>query len=352
MVNFRIGRPENSSVYSLYLDQEEIWLDPPYQRLGGIWNVEKKQLLIDSLLNDFDIPKLYFHDFYPAESHAGRDFRYAIIDGKQRLNAIWSFIDGEFPLANDIELLNSPEVDVRGLTYAELGEQHPRLKAAFDARNLPVVAVMTQDTELIEEMFSRLNEAVPLNAAEKRNAFGGPIPEMIRKISAHKFLKDAVPFPNSRYRHYDLICKFLLLQDEVTVTDLKKEYLDGFVKEFRDRTKKEAQELRSEVEETFETMRGVFVSNDDLLSRIAMFILFYLLYAELTPVSWSSQVPRKLLVEFEATRQENRKIAADDVAKASYDLLEFDRFSQSPNDKFALEFRLKVLLEWLEPRMT
>lgn len=351
MVNFRIGRPENSSVYSLYLDRDEIWLDPPYQRLGGIWNVEKKQLLIDSLLNDFDIPKLYFHDFYPAESHAGRDFRYAIIDGKQRLNAIWSFIDGDFPLGDDIELLNSPDIEVKGLTYAELGEQHPRLKAAFDARNLPVVAVMTQDTELIEEMFSRLNEAVPLNAAEKRNAFGGPIPEMIRRISNHKFLTDVVPFPNSRYRHFDLICKFLLLQDEVAVTDLKKEYLDGFVKKFRDRSASEAQELRDQVENTFEKMRGVFVSNDELLGRIAMFILFYLLYAELTPVSWSSQVPRKLLIEFEETRQNNRRIAADDVSKASYELLEFDRLAQSPNDKVALEYRLDVLLRWLRPRM-
>jgi len=352
VVNFRIGRPENSSVYSLYLDRDEIWLDPPYQRLGGIWSVEKKQLLIDSLLNDFDIPKLYFHDFYPAESHQGREFRYAIIDGKQRLNAIWSFIDGEFALGDDVVLLNQPDIDVKGLTYAELGEQHPRLKAAFDARNLPVVTVMTQDTELIEEMFSRLNEAVPLNAAEKRNAFGGPIPDMIRKISDHKFLTDAVPFSNSRYRHFDLICKFLLLQDEVAVTDLKKEYLDGFVKGFRNRKTSEAQALRNEVENTFETMRGVFLSSDDLLSRIAMFILFYLLYAELTPVSWSSQVPRKLLVEFEATRQKNRKIAADDVAKASYELLEFDRLSQSPNDKVALEYRLDVLLRWLKPRMT
>lgn len=351
MVNFRIGRPENSSVYSLYLDREEIWLDPPYQRLGGIWTRETKQLLIDSLLNDFDIPKLYFHDFYPAESHQGRDFRYAIIDGKQRLNAIWGFIDGEFALSENVELLNQPDIDVSGLTYSELGELHPRLKAAFDARNLPIVTVMTQDTELIEEMFSRLNEAVPLNAAEKRNAYGGPMPEVIRHLSQHAFLENAVPFPNSRYRHYDLVCKFLLLEDKCEVTDLKKEYLDEFVKEFRERDNKEARQLKKRVKDTFDRMNGVFIAKDELLSRIGMFVLFYLLYADLTDVKWASQVPRSLLEDFEEAREENREIAADDVSVARYELLEFDRLAQSPNDKVALEYRLKVLLDWLEPRM-
>jgi hypothetical protein len=350
VASFRIAAPQNSSIYGLYLQKDEIWLEPPYQRMGEVWNVGKKQLLIDSLLNEFDIPKLYFHDFYPAESVTGHDYRYAIIDGKQRLNAVWGFIEGEFALGA-IELLNQPNVDIKGMTYGELGETHPRIKAQFDATLLPVVTVITQDTELIEEMFSRLNEAVPLNAAEQRNAFGGPIPPVVREVSKHPFMEEIVPFSNNRYRHFDLVCKFLLLEEADGLTDLKKEYLDEFVKNFRDRDAGEAKYLQGEVEETFDVMREVFVKKDELLQTIGMFTLHYLIYGGLSGEPWARDVPRRLLKEFEDARLENRVIAQDGVGKASYDLLEFDRFAQSPNDRVALEFRLGVLLEWLAPRM-
>ena len=63
------------------------------------------------------------------------------------------------------------------MTYSDLGFKYPLLKARFDATSLSVISVRTEDIELIEDMFSRLNEAVPLNAPEKRNAFGGPLPK-------------------------------------------------------------------------------------------------------------------------------------------------------------------------------
>ena len=45
-----------------YLDSKKIDLDPPYQRETGVWSKEKQQLFIDSLINKFDVPKIYFHD--------------------------------------------------------------------------------------------------------------------------------------------------------------------------------------------------------------------------------------------------------------------------------------------------
>jgi hypothetical protein len=49
---------------SWWSDQrDEIDFDPPYQRRGGIWTRRDKAFLIDSILNGFDIPKLYVADF-------------------------------------------------------------------------------------------------------------------------------------------------------------------------------------------------------------------------------------------------------------------------------------------------
>jgi hypothetical protein len=349
--NFRVARLEESSVFNLYLQREEIWLDPPYQRAADIWPLEKKQLLIDSLLNGFDIPKFYFHDFFPGASPEDENHRFAIIDGKQRLSTIWSYIDGQFALGDSIELLNTPEVDVRGLTYSELELQHPRLKAAFDSRHLSVVTIQAQDPELIEEMFSRLNEAVPLSAAEKRNALRGPIPPAIRSLSVHPFFTRSVPFNNSRYRHFDAACKFLYLVEQGEVVDLKKVYLDDFVIRFRDGgLTAEASDLRASVEGILDRMTSVFTQHDPLLQQIGMMTLYFILYAGLEEASWGPDVSRSELAAFEQARLVNRRTAEADVREASYTLLEFDRYAQSPNDGVALDFRSRVLTTWLSER--
>jgi len=87
------------TVSALYVKQKVIETDPPYQRESGIWSVEKKQLFIDSIMNGFDVPKLYFHDIRSE----GEPVSFNVIDGKQRLGAIWEFLDKSkgFSLADD-----------------------------------------------------------------------------------------------------------------------------------------------------------------------------------------------------------------------------------------------------------
>jgi hypothetical protein len=73
-------------------------------------------------------------------------------------------------------------------------------------------------------------EAVPLSAAEKRNALPGPLPAEIRTVAKRDFFLKNLPFTNSRYRHFDLAAKFLLTEEVEKITDTKKVYLDAFVR--------------------------------------------------------------------------------------------------------------------------
>lgn len=350
-MSYRIARKEDATVYNLFLEKDELWLDPPYQRAADIWPLWKKQLLIDSILNGFDIPKFYFHDLYPEISGTGNVYRYAIIDGKQRLDAIWGFIENQFALSEDIELVNQPEVDIRGLTYSELAEEHPRLKAKFDSRSLAVVTIQAKDTELIEEMFSRLNEAVPLSAAEKRNALRGPLPPIIRSIAEHRFFTKNLPFSNSRYRHYDLACKFLLIEHEGKIIDLKKGYLDDFVVHFRDHgLGDDAERVEKGVKTVLNRLAKQFVADDELLRQVGTVTLYFVLYADLENDGWSKDVSRTQLQKFNTARARNRSLAEGETAKANYELLEFDRLAQSPNDAVALGYRFRVLRDWLSRR--
>jgi hypothetical protein len=163
----------------------------------------------------------------------------------------------------------------------------------------------------------------------------------------HSFFTEDLPFRNTRYRHFDLACKFLYLVDEHEIVDLKKVRLDDFVKGFRERTTAEAKALAKKVVAILDKMAPTFTEGDPLLGQVGMTTLLFILYAGIEIEAGPVEVSRSRLDAFEHARKENRRIAEDDVSKANYALLEFDRYSQSPNDEIALRYRCKVLLDWL-----
>ena len=318
--------------------------------MGEVWDLEKRQLLLDTVLNDFDMPKLYFHEFEkPKLLDDGRVVQYAVIDGRQRLEAIYGFIDGKFPLDQTFNLMKDPQVQAGGFTYADLGKEYPNLKTHFDSYVLPITTVMTDDLDLIEEMFSRLNEAVPLNAAEKRNAMGGPMANVIRQVSAHPFFASNIPFSNKRYQHREVAAKFLLLSTTDTVGDTKKVYLDDMVKAFRRGDKqKEAAETGRKVTAVLDWGTTIFTNHDPLLRTHAMTVVYFQVFKDAMAGGWEGEITRQKLQEFETLRVKNRQIAGDDIAKATYELLEFDRMhQQGTNDKSSIEFRVNTLKKFL-----
>lgn len=357
MDEFTLGKYPQSSLLVVYSDRKEIELEPDYQRISGIWTHEKRQLLIDSLVNGFDVPKLYFHEFVPPKQKGGKKYRYAIIDGKQRLQTIWDFIDDKLPLAEDFKYLRDDSVRAEGFDYSTLATRYPQIKARLDATPLDIVTIRTEDIELIEDMFSRLNEAVPLNAPEKRGALGGPMPIAIRKVADHQFFTKHIPFPDARYRHRDLAAKFLYVEFENGLVNTKKSYLDQFVIDFRKWRKANDKRanagavsaLTSKVEKTLASMVSVFGMDDSLLRQVGMITVYYHLYRQVK-VDAVGAVKREMLVRFERDREKNREIveAKGEAGKGvNLALLEFDKHSQTPNDAYAIRIRLQILLRYL-----
>jgi hypothetical protein len=338
MTHFRISRPDGFSIIGSFHERQRFWMDPSYQRQGEIWTLERRQLLIDSVLNGFDLPKFYLHEFYPEKTIAKKSFRYAVIDGKQRLTSLWQFIGNDLALADDFVYLRDPTIKLAGLTHRELGEKHPTIRDVFNGTTLPIISVITDDTDLIEEMFSRLNDGAPLNAAEKRNTFGGPAPLAIRRLSKTPFFTAKLPFTNRRYRHFDLAAKFLFFAAHGnTPQNSKKIYLDSFVKDCKADGKFNVARAEKVAAAVLKTMAAVFVKDDPLLQSVGMVTLYYFLFAQ------RNDVTRGKLIKFDELRRQNRHNAEKDIEKAEYKLLEFDRLTQSPNDVFAIEYRLNVL---------
>lgn len=348
MADFEINTLSRSSVLQIYSQRDVILVDPPYQRMGDIWPLDKRQLLIDSIINQFDIPKIYLHNIVGQKYSKKGKYRYSIIDGRQRLESIWGFINGDFALSDSVEYLQDPSVNAQGLTYDQLSSTYPQIRQLFDATPLSVFVVHTEDIDLIEEMFSRLNEAVPLNASEKRNAYGGPLPAIFRKVAEHDFFSNRIKISNRRYQYRDVAAKLMLIEHSKKIVDTKKIYLDEFVKSNKTKNAKDFSATTKRVTENLSSIANLFGKKDSLLRSSGMIVVYYWVIREAREENWRNKITRNSLLKFENMRTENRDIAEKNIAKANYDLLEFDRLMQTPNDAYAIRLRVNILANFLK----
>jgi uncharacterized protein with ParB-like and HNH nuclease domain len=94
--------------------------NPDFQR-PAVWTTAQKQLLVDTILRDYDVPKLYWRKL------SGKPDRYDVVDGQQRLRAIWAFFAGDFKCPKDAEAIE--EMEIAGLKYDDLPDD---LRMRFD----------------------------------------------------------------------------------------------------------------------------------------------------------------------------------------------------------------------------
>lgn len=190
-------------------------VDKTYQR-ETVWPRKLKQYLIDTILKNLDIGRIWVRD---------EGEKYWIVDGQQRLNAIWGFANNEFPL--------NPEYsgDLGGRYYKDLPTN---IRDIFDEYNIPMVYLLGMTDDEIRDIFRRINSGVPLNTAERLNAMPGDIVPTMRKLSQHAFFQDICSLRElKRYRAYHIVAQIMLLQKE-GITDISPQYLfDFFDKERR-----------------------------------------------------------------------------------------------------------------------
>ncbi|MFF6917622.1 DUF262 domain-containing protein [Streptomyces sp. NPDC012466] len=164
-------------------------IDPAYQRRER-WSAEKQSALIESFLINIPIPPVYL-----SEEDYGR---YSVIDGKQRITAIYKFLTGSLSLKGIVEL---PELN--GRTFDQIPEA---LKQTLNVRPyLRVVTLLKQsDPELKYEVFTRLNSGGErLELQEVRNvAFRGPLNDLIYELAESPFLRQQLKITSTKSAAY------------------------------------------------------------------------------------------------------------------------------------------------------
>lgn len=170
-------RVEHWSVEKLERERTRIAF-PEYQREKSLWPVDKKCLLIDSILQDVDIPKLYFNQ--------ASDKSFEVVDGQQRLWSIWEFIDGEYKCS-----VEGNQVSFDELKLAQ--------RQAIKEYEFQVTVFQGADDKYLRLLFVRLQLGLLLNTGEKLHAATGKMKHLVfSDLAEHKFI-EALGIPTRRY---------------------------------------------------------------------------------------------------------------------------------------------------------
>lgn len=342
---FRV-QPHAARTISWWITQrDKTDFSPPYQRKGNLWGDKDKAYLIDSIINGYDIPKIYMADFTFFDSSLNsKRLPYAIIDGRQRMESIVAFRNGSLSLNEDFVFHNDPSINISGYTFSEIRSEHPEIAEIFEQFNLDVMSVITDEEEKIRDLFVRLNRSKALTGAELRNAMEGIVPDLIRGLSDRHFFKHCVKFNTARGQDYNVAAKLLLIEYQEKFVDTKKKQLDQLVRLGAVTDNPEPlYEAAFRAEKIIQTMEVAFRERDPLLGTHGLIPLYY----ELFKLPHSPEVIREFIEYFSIKRKENQEITKSDPEKSDPIFLSFDAAVRSINDSGSLISAFKIMKDRL-----
>lgn len=161
-----------------------------YQR-GAVWNEPQQKKLIDSVMRGYPLPLIYLH--HKVRTIAGmRNEGLEIIDGQQRINALYRFSEGAFklfdPVKDDKQARFPNFIKAKPCPWAQQDflSLSAELRKKFLETSLNVVKVTTDDEDEARDLFIRLQAGLPLNAQEKRDAWPGGFTQLVLQLAGKK----------------------------------------------------------------------------------------------------------------------------------------------------------------------
>lgn len=236
------------TVADFLAEKANIQIAPAWQR-GPAWTAPRQVLLIDSILRGLDIPKIYLRVRKQPNAYS-----YDAVDGQQRLRSLWLFHSDDLRLTHPEEFEEIDGVDVNGLTFNELPK---KLRDRFEKFEISVARIVESDQIEISRLFSRLQQGVPLNPAELRNALLGPIRNEVEAVAlSHPFFKRS-RIPEARYRPQDYVAHLFALAAHGTERDIKAPNLKHFYQEFDSSDTDEIMKMAAEVNKALTVLDSV-----------------------------------------------------------------------------------------------
>jgi hypothetical protein len=333
---------------------------PEFQREPTVWNLDRQRALIDSMLRDFDIASIYLHKL--------NDHNYECIDGRQRINAILSFIglnegkeeestyggyNNNFIFKSSDELLGSTSLkEYDGKTWKNFSK-HQKEKILKYEFNVVEISDVDKDDEALNLMFLRLQFGAALNAGEKLNAMVGDMKKFIfDKLGKNKYF-DFLNIPKRRYSKElaaaQIAINFFSFKKEQTFERARFIDLQEFFKtylEFTQDDKNIASLLRERLDKVYDYLKG---SKINLRNRAMGVTVFFFLNSLIED---NKEANVKPFITFLNEFLKRLKIQIEkgiDIEPRYRDLLKFQTYiSQAAVEKYAIENRQIFLKDYFD----
>ena len=153
--------------------------------------------------------------FYLRKSDS--EFEHEVVDGQQRLRAIWDFYDDQYVLGDTSK--DIPDFgDLSGQKFSELLSDAQDQIGLFD---LSLVEVEDASDLEIRDLFLRLQEGLTLNPVEKRNAMPGNLRDFIANLGENQRVFPLTFLSEKRFGWHDLAAIVTCLEMMEGPTDVK-----------------------------------------------------------------------------------------------------------------------------------
>jgi len=265
--------------------KDTIDFNSPIQRKSGMWDAKRKGLLIHSILQNsiYSVPTVYFR----KDMVGDKKYQYSVIDGIQRITTVFDFIDNKFPLAEvPPVVIDGTAYNVSGQYFSDLEQDCQQELIRFKLR-IEAFEPEDGDTEeyvnnTIEEVFSRLNSAVPLTSAQLCKARAGTdVAILLNELLKSHFFSESAFFTKSQLKTSDdqrCLLQAMVLLDRNYVSGFEmKDFSETSLMEYAESIKgcytdKQSNLLRSAVQYLTEA----FPVKDKQLKKINIPMLIYL----------------------------------------------------------------------------
>ncbi|HFU75893.1 MAG TPA: DUF262 domain-containing protein [Arcobacter sp.] len=180
------------------LENNEIDLNPDFQRNSDLWGRKQMSRLIESILLKLPLPVLYFDVSEPD--------KWLVVDGLQRLSTLKKFIVDKKLILKDLEFLSNLD----GVGYDDLDRSFKRI---IDETQIITYQIEAQTPKEVRySIFNRINTGgLSLNPQEIRQALNqkGKGISFLQEVTENDIFKKIVGVSSKRMLDRELALRFV-----------------------------------------------------------------------------------------------------------------------------------------------
>lgn len=246
-------------------------LSPKFQR-NVVWSTSAQAYLIDTLLRELPIPKIYIKEDIDVRTGSST---YRVVDGQQRLTAIYNFL-------NDNLILQDKYSKDLGLGGTKFTEMHVEKKGKFYEYPITVEMIRDAPDEVIKDMFARLNRTgAKLNKQELRHAaYEGDFIQLAEEMAQDPYWGKIKMFGTRQIRRMldiEYISELLMTIERNEILDRKKG-LDKFYADNEVMGDIKKKQLKSHFQKVLGYMKRIVTDNSTrFVNRGDFYSLFYII---------------------------------------------------------------------------